>query len=58
MLMLDEDRNDSRRLFNIAGPETEKVRWPNLVRVCGISSQYYWRKIKQPDLNFMNRISS
>jgi hypothetical protein len=36
MLMLDEDRNDSGRLFHVAGPETEKTRSPNLVRVRGI----------------------
>jgi hypothetical protein len=36
MLMLDEDRSDSGRLFYIAVPETEKVRSPNLVQVRGI----------------------
>jgi hypothetical protein len=37
MLMRDEDRNDSGRLFHITGPETEKARSPNLARVRGIT---------------------
>ncbi len=36
VLMLGVDCSDSGRLFHVEGPETEKARSENLVRVRGI----------------------
>jgi hypothetical protein len=49
--MRNADRNDSGRLFYITGPETEKARSPNLVRVPGFVVQQSVLLVERNEFN-------